>query len=71
MHIFYGLLMAVIGLILLAFSTLGRDIVVYRWLVAIDRYFWGDRVHRFHQFSGVILVVLGLLWAFGVIWSGS
>ena len=71
MHILFGILMALIGLFLVVSATLRSDFVIYRLLVARSRILWGDRVHFFHQIVGAILLVLGLLWAFGVIWSGA
>ena len=71
MHIFYGILMALIGLFLFVSATLRSDFIIYRLLVARSRLLWRDRVHLFHQVVGAILVALGLLWASGVIWRGA
>ncbi|MGB7205249.1 MAG: hypothetical protein WBD37_07235 [Anderseniella sp.] len=60
--------MAIIGLFMLVCGTVKSDFVVYRLLVARSRILWGDAVHRFFQVSGVIVAVLGILWASGVIW---
>jgi uncharacterized membrane protein len=68
MHWFWGTLMAIIGLFMLVCGTVKSDFVVYRLLVARSRILWGDAVHRFFQVSGVIVAVLGILWASGVIW---
>jgi hypothetical protein len=68
MHWFWGTLMAIIGLFMLVCGTVKSDFVVYRLLVARARILWGDAVHRFFQVSGVIVAVLGILWATGVIW---
>ena len=69
MHWFWGTLMAIIGLFMLVCGTVKSDFVVYRLLVARSRILWGDAVHRFYQVSGLIVAVLGILWALGVIWS--
>ena len=69
MHWFWGTLMAIIGLFMLVCGTVKSDFVVYRLLVARSRILWGDAVHRFFQVSGVIVAVLGILWASGVIWQ--
>ncbi|MCA9049056.1 MAG: hypothetical protein KDA89_10040 [Planctomycetaceae bacterium] len=69
MNILWGVLMAIVGLFMLVCGTVKSDFVVYRLLVARSRILWGDSVHRFHQVSGIIIVVLGVLWALGVIWS--
>ncbi len=72
MHLFWGLLMAIIGLFMLVSGTVKSDFVVYRLLVARSRILWGEgnAVHRFYQVSGLILIALGGLWATGLIWSG-
>jgi hypothetical protein len=71
MHWFWGTLMAIIGLFMLVCGTVKSDFVVYRLLVARSRILWGDAVHRFYQVSGLIVAVLGILWALGVIWSNA
>ena len=71
MNIFWGVLMAIIGLFMLVCGTVKSDFVVYRLLVARSRILWGDAVHRFYQVSGLIVAVLGILWALGVIWSNA
>ena len=68
MNMLWGVLMAIIGLFMLVCGTVKSDFVVYRLLVARSRILWGDAVHRFFQVSGVIVAVLGILWASGVIW---
>jgi hypothetical protein len=69
MELLWGISMALVGLFLLVSARLRTDFIVYRLLVARSRLLWRDRVHLFHQVVGVILVVLGLLWASGVIWG--
>ena len=71
MELLWGILMALVGSFLLVSATLRTDFVVYRLLVARSRLLWRDRVHLFHQVVGAILIVLGLLWASGVIWRGA
>ena len=70
MHILWGTLMAVVGLFMLACGTVKSEFIIYRLMVARSRILWGegDAVHRFYQVSGVIVMVLGVLWALGVIW---
>jgi len=68
MNMLWGGLMAIIGLFMLVCGTVKSDFVVYRLLVARSRILWGDAVHRFFQVCGVIVAVLGILWASGVIW---
>lgn len=71
MHILWGMLMALLGLFLLVSAALRTDFITYQLLAARSRLLWGDRVHLFHQVVGAIIVILGLLWFFGVIWGGS
>jgi hypothetical protein len=71
MNILWGGLMAIIGLFLLFGGTVKSNFVVYRLLAARSRILWGDSVHRFYQVSGLIVAVLGILWASGVIWSNG
>lgn len=71
MRVFWGSLMAVIGLLMLAAGTAKSKFIVYRLLVARSKILWGegDAVHRFYQVSGLILVIVGALWATGFIWA--
>mgnify|MGYP006443330479 CR=1 FL=1 len=64
----WGVTMAALGVLLASWGTTRSDSVVYRLLVARSRILWGEQVHRFHQAAGAILVVLGALSVFGVIW---
>ena len=71
MHVLWGILMASVGLFMLVCGTLKSEFIVYRLMVHRSRVLWGqgDAVHRFYQVSGLIVIVLGVLWALGVIWS--
>ena len=69
MQVLWGTLMAAAGLVMLVCGTAKSDFVVYRLLVARSRILWGEAVHRFFQVSGAVVMVLGILWAMGVIWS--
>ena len=71
MHILWGILMAAAGLFMLACGTTKSEFVIYRLMVQRSRILWGegDKVHRFYQVTGTILIILGLLWALGVIWT--
>jgi hypothetical protein len=62
--------MAAVGLFMLISGTLKSEFIVYRLMVARSRIIWGedDAVHRFYQVSGLIIVILGVLYALGVIW---
>ncbi len=68
MHQIFGILMAVIGVLMLVCGTMKSEFIVYRLMVARSRRLWGDAVHRFYQISGLIVAALGTLWAVGVIW---
>ena len=68
MNVLWGLMMMAIGALFVYWGSIQSDFVVYRYLAARSRILWGERVHRFYQVVGAVLVVLGLLWAVGVIW---
>ena len=71
MHVFWGILMAAVGLFMLVCGTLKSEFIIYRLMVDRSRALWGqgDAVHRFYQVSGLIIIILGVLWAAGVIWT--
>ena len=69
MHIFRGILVTAAGLFLLICGTTRSQFVVYRLLVARSGILCGEGVHRFYQVSGLIVMILGVLWACGVIWN--
>ena len=69
MNIVYGGLMAAIGLLMAVGGFTNSDALVYRVLRERSRPLWGDHVNRFYQVVGVALLVLGGLWAAGVIWA--
>lgn len=70
MHVLWGILMAAVGLFMLVCGTLKSEFIIYRLMVCRSRILWGqgDAVHRFYQVSGLIIVILGALWASGLIW---
>lgn len=71
MHTLWGTLMIAAGLFMLVCGTLKSEFIIYRLMVARSRLLWGegDAVHRFYQASGLIVILLGVLWAMGIIWS--
>ena len=71
MHVLWGILMAAAGLFMLVCGTLKSEFIIYRLMVQRSRILWGqgDAVHRFYQVCGLIVMVLGVLWALGVIWQ--
>ncbi|USS41128.1 hypothetical protein NF865_02655 [Thermococcus aggregans] len=64
----WGIIMAAVGLFMLASGTSKSNFIVYRLLVARSRMLWGKDVHRFYQVVGAVITVLGILAALGVIW---
>jgi uncharacterized membrane protein len=69
MNLLWGGLMILAGLFLLVLGTIKSDFIIYRLLVARSKVLWGDKVHSFHQISGGFIIILGVLWALGLIWS--
>lgn len=71
MNVIYGLLMATAGFFMLICGTIKSEFVVYKLLVARAKMLRGagDTAHRFYQVTGLILIVLGGLWAAGIIWK--
>ena len=70
MHALWGILMAAVGLFMLVCGTLKSEFIICRLMVYRSRILWGqgDAVHRFYQVSGLVVIILGALWALGVIW---
>ncbi len=68
MNVLWGFVMMAIGVLFVYWGSTESSFVVYRLLAARSRVLWGERVHRFYQVVGAVLVVLGLLWTLGVIW---
>ncbi len=67
MHMLWGALMIAAGLFLVVCGRSRREFFIYRILVARSKNLWGENVHRFHQISGTMVIVLGLLVALGYI----
>jgi len=67
MHILWGILIVIAGLFLLICGRIKSDFIIYRLFVYRSKILWGDNVHRFHQVSGVIVIVVGILVAVGYI----
>lgn len=68
MNVVWGIVMMAIGVSFVYWASTESGFVVYRLLAARSKILWGERVHRFYQVVGAVLLVLGLLWATGVIW---
>lgn len=69
MHQYFGILMTAVGVFMLVCGTIKSKFIVYRLLIARSRLLWGDgeAVHCFYQFSGLVVAILGTLWATGLI----
>jgi len=61
MHVLWGVLMVAAGLFMLVCGSLKSKFIIYRLMVARSKTLWGEHVHRFHQVSGLIAIVLGAL----------
>ena len=68
----WGISMAAAGLFMLVSGTIKSQFILYRLMVARSRSLWGegDAVHRFYQVTGLMVMILGVLWATGFIWKG-
>ncbi len=67
MHILWGILMMVIGLLMLIWGSAKSEFVVYRILAERSKKLWGDNVHRFYQMAGIAVIIVGILVALKVI----
>ncbi len=63
MSVVWAAMIAAVGVLFFAWGRSQSDFVIYRLLAARSRLLWGDRVHGFYQVIGVILVLVGLLFA--------
>ena len=67
MPLLWGILIAIAGLFLLICGSKKSDFIVYRLFVARSKILWGENTHRFHQISGVIVIIFGVMVALGYI----
>lgn len=67
MHVLWGALMVVIGLLMVAGASLKSEFIIYRLLVARSKMLWGENVHLFHQIAGAAIVVFGIIVALGTV----
>jgi hypothetical protein len=67
MHLLWGILIVLAGLFLLVCGRLKSDFFIYRLIVARSKILWGDNTYRFHQITGAIVIVVGVLVAAGYI----
>ena len=61
MTILWGILIIIAGLLLLIGGTLKSNFFIYQLMVARSKKLWGEKVHRFYQFTGVIVMIFGIL----------
>jgi hypothetical protein len=55
------------GLFMLVCASLKSEFIIYRFLVARSKILWGEKVYRFHQITGTMVIVFGALVALGYI----
>ncbi len=67
MYLLWGFLMTIAGLFMLICGRFYHDFVVYQLIAARSRILWGDNVHYFYQISGAMVIIFGVLVAFGYI----
>ena len=67
MSVFWGGLMMAAGLFLLICGRVKSEFVVYRILMARSKIIWGERVYRFHQVTGGVIVIFGILMMLGIL----
>jgi len=67
MNLLWGVLIVTAGLFLLVCGRLKCKFSIYRLLVDRSKILWGENVYLFHQISGVIVIIFGLLVALGFI----
>ena len=67
MHILWGSLIVVVGLFMVICGSTKSEFTIYRLMVARSRILWGEKVHRFYQIAGTMVIVFGVLVALGYI----
>ena len=60
MSILWGLMIMAVGLILVVCGSTQSEFIVCRLMVARSRILWAEKVYRFHQVAGVMVIVFGL-----------
>ncbi len=67
MHNIWGVMIAIVGLLMLLGGLTKTDFVLYRILAARSRLLWGDNVHSFYVVVGLMVALFGVLVTTGVI----
>ena len=65
-YVWGGLIVAV-GIFMFVSAVTKSEFVVYKLLTARSRILWKEHVHKFYIVVGLLVVVFGILVAFGVI----
>jgi uncharacterized membrane protein HdeD (DUF308 family) len=65
----WGIIMSLIGLYLLISGITKSNFIVYRLFVARSKVLWKseEKVHRFYQVVGVLIIIFGILVALEII----
>ena len=66
MNIFWGILMIAIGAFLSICGFLKSEFIIYKISASRSKILWDDKVHIFYAFAGILVVIMGILYSFGV-----
>jgi len=66
LHLAWGILTVIIGVLLFIGASVKSEFSPYRLLVNRSKILWGDNVYRFHQLAGAIVAIFGTLVAAGL-----
>ncbi len=67
MHNIWGVMIAIVGLLMLLGGLTKTDFVLFRILASRSRLLWGDSVHSFYIVVGLMVALFGVLVTTGVI----
>ena len=65
----WGIVLSIVGLFFLISGLIKSDFFIYRLFVARSKILWKseEKVHKFYQVIGVLIIVFGILVALGII----
>ena len=66
MNILWGSLMLLIGIFLFISAIKKSNFILYKVFVARSKILWGKNVHIFLMLSGIVIMVLSLLFFFNI-----
>lgn len=69
MKIFFGILMAAVGFMMFICSKTKSQNKIFQVLIARSRIIWKDNVYFFVGGIGIIIAVLGILYAIQFVWA--